>query len=267
MAANGYEELGHRIAVLRALRHLSQEALAQRIGVKRGSVAAWEVGKAGPGRDTLPRVADALGVSVDALLGRAPADGPPSLPMRAAERFRAAREARGLSVAEVVRPLGITTTAVERLETGALPDASLLAILAARVGVSLDALFADDPPAANGFANLRVDGMGGDHGGGAPHGAIREESPPFQGGGYAMDTPTGPVDWPGIVHALIASLQAQQEIERRRIEEVEAPTARASEIRAQNESATRKQLDRAMEMLAQQYAPGRGEAAAQERSS
>lgn len=178
--ANGYEELGHRIAVLRALRHLSQEALAQRIGVKRGSVAAWEVGKAGPGRDTLPRVADALSVSVDALLGRAPVDGPPSLPMRAAARFRTAREARGLSVADVVRPLGITTTAVERLETGALPEASLLAILAARVGVSLDALFADDPPAANGLANLRVDGVGGhDEGGalGAPEGGLPMPDP------------------------------------------------------------------------------------------
>lgn len=161
--------IGRRIAALRHARGLTQMALAERVGVKGGSVAGWEVGKAAPSRETLPRVADALGVSVDALLGRQPLDGPPSLPMRAGARFRAAREARGLSATDVARTCGYKTTVVERLETGALPDATVFAQLAARVGVSLDALFADDPEIANGRTSLRVDGIGGDdHGGASP---------------------------------------------------------------------------------------------------
>ena len=188
------------------------------------------------------------------------------------QRIVAARRARQMSQRALARALGVSPSAVNQWESGQTrPGIAHLTDIAQCLTVSLDsltgltdwtpgALPAPTTPSPNPATELNGEAA-------RAHTAPREESPPVQGGSLAMDAGAGPVDWPGIVQALIASLQAQQEIERRRIEDVEAPTARASEIRAQNESATRKQLDRAMEMLAQQYASGRGEAAAQERSS
>ncbi len=162
---------GPRLEELRKLRGLSQNDLARELGVTKGAVHAWEAGRNQPRMVMARRVADLLGVPLADLLPSEaqPAgvpspvpDGPPSLPMRVAERFRAAREARGLSVADVKHLSGCPTHIIERLETGDLPNASILAMLAASVGVSLDALFGDDPPAANGHIGLRIAGYGVD---------------------------------------------------------------------------------------------------------
>jgi len=51
---------------------LSQQALADRIGVSRSTVSMWEIGESEPCNDLLIRLADLLGASVDELLGRDP---------------------------------------------------------------------------------------------------------------------------------------------------------------------------------------------------
>lgn len=61
--------LKERIQSQRNRRGLSQEKLAELVGVSRQAVSRWEVGSAVPDTDKLVPLARALGVSVDELLG------------------------------------------------------------------------------------------------------------------------------------------------------------------------------------------------------
>jgi len=62
------ETLAERINRLRATRHMSQRALAERIGVTHASVIRIENGEHKPRADSLHPMARALGVSTDYLL-------------------------------------------------------------------------------------------------------------------------------------------------------------------------------------------------------
>ena len=64
--------LGTIIQTKRAQRGLSQEQLAEQVGVSRQAVSKWEVGDAIPDTDKLVPLARALGITVDELLGNAP---------------------------------------------------------------------------------------------------------------------------------------------------------------------------------------------------
>ena len=64
--------LGEIIQKKRLERGLSQEKLAELVGVSRQAVSTWELGDAIPDTDKLVPLARALGVSVDELLGNAP---------------------------------------------------------------------------------------------------------------------------------------------------------------------------------------------------
>ena len=61
--------VGERIQRLRTERRLSQERLAELVGVSRQAVSKWELNTAQPDTDKLIPLARALGVSVDKLLG------------------------------------------------------------------------------------------------------------------------------------------------------------------------------------------------------
>ena len=50
---------------------ITQEQLAAILGVTQGTVAQWETGRSHPSFDKLPKVAEALGVTVDELIGKA----------------------------------------------------------------------------------------------------------------------------------------------------------------------------------------------------
>lgn len=62
--------LGKRIIQLRKKQNMSQEKLANVLKVTRGAVSMWEIGQRQPGPDTLRKLADFFGCSVDYLLGR-----------------------------------------------------------------------------------------------------------------------------------------------------------------------------------------------------
>ena len=62
-----------RLKELRENMGLSQYAFADRFGVAQSTVGSWEAGKREPNFDTMQRIADFFGVSVDYLLGREPA--------------------------------------------------------------------------------------------------------------------------------------------------------------------------------------------------
>ena len=67
--------IGETIQRLRTKRRLSQEQLAELVGVSRQAVSKWELNAALPDTDKLVPLARALGVSVDELLGNVPEAG------------------------------------------------------------------------------------------------------------------------------------------------------------------------------------------------
>ena len=60
--------INERILALRRAAGLSQEALAEQVGVSRQAIGKWESGASLPGLDNLQELARALGVSCDELL-------------------------------------------------------------------------------------------------------------------------------------------------------------------------------------------------------
>ena len=64
------KDIGNRIAEIRRQRGLNQDELAELSTLSRISIARYETGKYEPGAKALGRIADALEVSTDVLLGR-----------------------------------------------------------------------------------------------------------------------------------------------------------------------------------------------------
>ncbi len=72
-SANGPgEELKLNLRRIRELRKITQAEMGNRAGIAAASVSHFETGQRAPSLDTLVKLADALNVTVDALLGRAP---------------------------------------------------------------------------------------------------------------------------------------------------------------------------------------------------
>ena len=65
-----YFDTGEKIKEIRKLRNLNQEQLAELASLNRVTVAKYESGRVEPGAQALSRIADALEVSTDMLLGR-----------------------------------------------------------------------------------------------------------------------------------------------------------------------------------------------------
>jgi transcriptional regulator with XRE-family HTH domain len=61
--------IGSRIKELRLKKDLTQEELATRLGVKRPTLANWEIDRAAPGYAQLTEMAKIFTVSVDYILG------------------------------------------------------------------------------------------------------------------------------------------------------------------------------------------------------
>lgn len=58
------------ITEYRKAKGLTQEQLAKLLGVTQGAVAQWENGLTHPAFNMLPRLAAALGITVDELIGK-----------------------------------------------------------------------------------------------------------------------------------------------------------------------------------------------------
>lgn len=84
-----------RLRAAREGRKLSQSELAQRAGLQPSAVSHFEAGRRAPSFDNLKRLANALDVTTDYLLGRTDEDGAPSrdsVGPTADRLFRHARE-------------------------------------------------------------------------------------------------------------------------------------------------------------------------------
>ena len=79
-------ELGERIRQARLRAHLSQEKVAELIGVSRQAVTKWESGLSAPSTDNLFKLAEVLGTTVDILI--APEDKTASIAEQVYRLFR-----------------------------------------------------------------------------------------------------------------------------------------------------------------------------------
>lgn len=64
-----------RLKMLREKNNLLQKELAEKFGVKRSTIASWEIDSRSPDLNTLKQIADFFNVSVDYLLGRSDNQG------------------------------------------------------------------------------------------------------------------------------------------------------------------------------------------------
>jgi len=76
-AADIHDTLRARIRTFREMRGLTQSELGTKAGMGGASVSHFETGQRLPSLESLVKIADALAVSVDALLGRANMDRAP----------------------------------------------------------------------------------------------------------------------------------------------------------------------------------------------
>lgn len=60
--------IGARVRDIRRERGMTQDQLAERIGVSRSAVAQWETGRAGQLTGNLSRIADVLGIGMEYLM-------------------------------------------------------------------------------------------------------------------------------------------------------------------------------------------------------
>jgi len=67
-------DLGGRLQNFREQRHLTQVQLGERAGIAAAAISHFETGQRVPSLESLIKLADALEVSADALLGRASAE-------------------------------------------------------------------------------------------------------------------------------------------------------------------------------------------------
>ena len=85
--------LGQNLQAARKAKGLSQETLAEQIGVSRQALGKWEKDTALPGLDNLQAAAQVLGVSVDTLLGTEAVGPAPAVTLDAMRDLLAARDA------------------------------------------------------------------------------------------------------------------------------------------------------------------------------
>ena len=85
--------LGQNLQAARKAKGLSQETLAEQIGVSRQALGKWEKDTALPGLDNMQAAAQVLGVSVDTLLGTGDASPAPAVTLDALRDLLAARDA------------------------------------------------------------------------------------------------------------------------------------------------------------------------------
>ncbi|MBQ8298309.1 MAG: helix-turn-helix transcriptional regulator [Clostridia bacterium] len=67
---NYVQNFANNIKKLRVEKNLSQEVMAEKIGVSRTTLGAYEKGDTCPNIDVVAQIADVFGISLDELIGR-----------------------------------------------------------------------------------------------------------------------------------------------------------------------------------------------------
>lgn len=151
--------LGNRLKKLRLQKKLTQEELAEKLGITRGTYAHYEINKRQPDYETLQKLADFFNVSVDYLLGRT--DDPyPYVPayklkgelrhyllsaMEIGSRVRILRESKGLSARQLAEAASLDPTQISKIENGkSTPSLQALERICNVLGIKLSEFFSDE---------------------------------------------------------------------------------------------------------------------------
>ena len=92
-----YFDTGERIKEIRKSRNLNQDQLAELASLNRVTIAKYESGRVEPGAQALSRIADALEVSTDVLLGRTDEDMRQDIQEKLVPNIPKTAEARAVS--------------------------------------------------------------------------------------------------------------------------------------------------------------------------
>lgn len=134
---------GDRVRTLREARGWTQAELGERLNLSQSTINRYENDARSPDIETLCKVADVFGVSVDFLIGRSDSLTVPHIENQPvfARRLRRLRESQGLSASEAASELGVPETVLAKYETGDLePDIDFLRKTAIYFDVSTDYL-------------------------------------------------------------------------------------------------------------------------------
>ncbi|MBR5203381.1 MAG: helix-turn-helix transcriptional regulator [Clostridia bacterium] len=88
-------KLADRLVELRKEHKLSQEALAEKLGLSRQSISKWERAEASPDTDNLIALAEVYGISLDQLLGNNEPKTEPQPQPQAPEKQLSAKQIKG----------------------------------------------------------------------------------------------------------------------------------------------------------------------------
>lgn len=116
------QTLGDRIVANRKRMHLTQEQLAEKLGITAQAVSKWENNQSCPDITMLPQLADIFGISTDALLGRT--SGAPVFQAEVVEENENESNRNGIHVAIDNSRKGNITFAVFVLLVGGLLSAA-----------------------------------------------------------------------------------------------------------------------------------------------
>jgi SOS-response transcriptional repressor LexA len=109
-------EIGIRIKRARGEKALTQEALADLLGVTKSAVSQWESGNTAPSVDNLRQISAILGVSLDALIAGGPGERQP--PLRYATSLHEGPQPRGRVPLISWVQAGDFTTEVDNFQPG-----------------------------------------------------------------------------------------------------------------------------------------------------
>lgn len=149
--------LPNNILQLRRAMGLSQEQLAEQVGVSRQSVSKWETGQSAPELDKLILLSKVFGVSTDALLGNdtpKSEPGPEAPPMQSYVRTNLLR--RMLTIGWATALAGFAALAVEMISLFFIRNATVEVNVSCGMGYWKDPWqYASQPP-MNYLMNITV---------------------------------------------------------------------------------------------------------------
>ena len=148
-------KLSDNIVQMRKALGLSQEQLAEQLGVSRQSISKWETGQSAPELDKLMALSRVFGVSTDALLGNPQAEGSSTqteAPAPMAEYIRANFLRRLLTIGWVTSLVGILALIVEWISLYFIRNATVEVNAEKGMGFWSDViLYAQAPPMSYAF--------------------------------------------------------------------------------------------------------------------
>ena len=127
------------VAQARIKKGITQEQLANMIGVDKRQISAWELGRFMPSVSTLQRIADALDMDLVELVKAQP-------DKKKCSPIALIRREKGMSQGQLAKAVGVSQGLISTYETGAnTPGPEVLQAIANALGVQVSDISATEP--------------------------------------------------------------------------------------------------------------------------